>query len=146
MLEWAAISSSRGIFPTQRANLHLSRLLHWRAGSFPFQFNLGSSLRPLLHTRKLRRRRAAQPAHVAPWGPSGVRRGAGSGLHGLTALCTSEMKASHHSRSAWCGRFCACFLSSHRVWNRQKTHMQPSHRMSASPGFPGGECAQKGWV
>ena len=41
VLEWAAISSSRAIFPTQGSNLHLSRLLHWRAGSFPFQCHLG---------------------------------------------------------------------------------------------------------
>ena len=86
---------------------------------------------------------------ACPRGAVGTVRGeagACSGLQGLTPLCLSEMKASHHSRSAWCGQFRACFPSSHRVWNRQKTHVQPSHGMSASPGLPGGECAQKGWV
>ena len=34
-LEWVTISSSRGIFPTQRSNPSLSRLLHWQAHSLP---------------------------------------------------------------------------------------------------------------
>ena len=34
-LEWVAIPSSRGIFPTQGLNLHLLRLLHWQAGYLP---------------------------------------------------------------------------------------------------------------
>ena len=33
ILEWVAISSSRGIFPTQGLNLHLLCLLHWQADS-----------------------------------------------------------------------------------------------------------------
>ena len=36
ILEWVAISSSRGsIFQTQRLNLHLLSLLHWQMGSLP---------------------------------------------------------------------------------------------------------------
>ena len=34
-LEWAAISSSRGIFPTQGSNPTLLCLLHWQADSLP---------------------------------------------------------------------------------------------------------------
>ena len=37
-LEWAAISFSRGIFPTQGSNSHL---LHWRVDSLPLS-HLGS--------------------------------------------------------------------------------------------------------
>ena len=33
ILEWAGISYSRGIFPTQGLNLHLLHLLHWQAES-----------------------------------------------------------------------------------------------------------------
>ena len=33
ILEWAAISYFRGIFPTQGLNLHLLHLLHWQAES-----------------------------------------------------------------------------------------------------------------
>ena len=35
ILEWIAISSSRGIFPTQEQNWHLLCLLHWQAYSLP---------------------------------------------------------------------------------------------------------------
>ena len=35
ILEWIAISSSRGIFPTQGSNLSLLRLLHWQVDSLP---------------------------------------------------------------------------------------------------------------
>ena len=35
ILEWLAISYSRGIFPTQGSNLHLLLLLHWQADSLP---------------------------------------------------------------------------------------------------------------
>ena len=35
ILEWVAISSSRGIFPSQGLNLHLFCLLHWQADSLP---------------------------------------------------------------------------------------------------------------
>ena len=35
MLEWVAMSSSRGIFLTQGLNLCLLCLLHWQAGSWP---------------------------------------------------------------------------------------------------------------
>ena len=35
ILEWIAISSSRGIFPTQGQNLSLQRFLHWQADSLP---------------------------------------------------------------------------------------------------------------
>ena len=34
-LQWAAISSSRGIFPTQGSNPHLLRPLYWQVGSLP---------------------------------------------------------------------------------------------------------------
>ena len=34
ILEWAAISSSRGIFPTQGSTPHL---LHWQADSLPLE-------------------------------------------------------------------------------------------------------------
>ena len=33
ILEWAAISYFRGIFPTQGLSLHLLHLLHWQAES-----------------------------------------------------------------------------------------------------------------
>ena len=35
ILEWVAISFSRGIFLTQGSNLHLVHLLHWWAGFLP---------------------------------------------------------------------------------------------------------------
>ena len=35
ILEWCAISSSRGIFPVQGSNLSLFHLLHWQADSLP---------------------------------------------------------------------------------------------------------------
>ena len=35
ILEWVAISSSRGIFPTQGLNPHLLCILHWRVGLLP---------------------------------------------------------------------------------------------------------------
>ena len=35
ILKWVVIPFFRGIFPTQRSNSHLLRLLHWRAGSLP---------------------------------------------------------------------------------------------------------------
>ena len=35
ILEWVAISFSRGIFPTQESNPHLSLLLHWQADALP---------------------------------------------------------------------------------------------------------------
>jgi len=35
ILEWVAISSSRGIFPTQGLNPCLLGLLHWQADSLP---------------------------------------------------------------------------------------------------------------
>ena len=35
ILEWIAMPSSKGIFPTQGLNLCLLRLLHWQAGSLP---------------------------------------------------------------------------------------------------------------
>ena len=35
ILEWVAMSSSRGVFPTQGSNQHLLSLLHWQVGSLP---------------------------------------------------------------------------------------------------------------
>ena len=35
ILEWVAMSSSRGIFPTQGLNPYLLHLLHWQVGSLP---------------------------------------------------------------------------------------------------------------
>ena len=35
ILEWIAVPSSRGIFPTQGSNLSLLCLLHWQVGSVP---------------------------------------------------------------------------------------------------------------
>ena len=35
MLEWVAMSSTRGVFPTQGRNPHLQGLLHWQEGSLP---------------------------------------------------------------------------------------------------------------
>ena len=35
ILEWVVIPFFRGIFPTQRSDPHLLRLLHWHAGSLP---------------------------------------------------------------------------------------------------------------
>ena len=35
ILEWAAMPSSQGIFPTQELNPHLLCLLHWQAGCLP---------------------------------------------------------------------------------------------------------------
>ena len=35
ILEWIAMPSSRGIFPTQGSNPQLLHLLHWEAGSLP---------------------------------------------------------------------------------------------------------------
>ena len=36
ILEWVALSFSRGSFPTQRSNLSLLNFLHWQVGSFFF--------------------------------------------------------------------------------------------------------------
>ena len=46
ILEWVAISYSRGIFPTQGSNLRLLHLLHWQADSFPLCHpgSLGNSM------------------------------------------------------------------------------------------------------
>ena len=35
ILEWVAISYSRGIFPTQGLNWHLLHILHWQVDSVP---------------------------------------------------------------------------------------------------------------
>ena len=35
VLEWVAMPSLQGIFPTQGSNLHLYCLLHWQVGSLP---------------------------------------------------------------------------------------------------------------
>ena len=35
ILEWVAMTSSKGIFQTQGSNLCLLHLLHWKAGSLP---------------------------------------------------------------------------------------------------------------
>ena len=43
ILEWVAISFSRGIFLTQGSNLCLLHFLHWWAGFFYHQYNLGSA-------------------------------------------------------------------------------------------------------
>ena len=45
ILEWVAISSSRGIFPTQGSNQVLLGLLNWQEGSGEFKKNnfLGSN-------------------------------------------------------------------------------------------------------
>ena len=43
LLEWVAISSSRGIFMTQGSNAHLLHLLPWQAYSLPLS-HLGSPL------------------------------------------------------------------------------------------------------
>ena len=43
ILDWVVISSSRGIFLTQRSNLRLLRLLHWQADSVPLS-HLGTPL------------------------------------------------------------------------------------------------------
>ena len=37
ILDWVAMPSSRGIFPTQRSNLYLLSLLHWQAGLLPLE-------------------------------------------------------------------------------------------------------------
>ena len=41
ILEWVAISFSRGIFLTQGWNLHLQRFLYWKADSFPLILECG---------------------------------------------------------------------------------------------------------
>ena len=41
ILKWVPIPHSRGIFPTQRSNLHFLHLLHWQADSLPL-CHLGS--------------------------------------------------------------------------------------------------------
>ena len=41
ILEWVAISSSKGFFPTQGSNLSLLHLLHWQANSSPLQLGKG---------------------------------------------------------------------------------------------------------
>ena len=46
ILEWVAMPSSRGIFPTQGLNVRPSCLLHWQAGSLPL-CHLG---KPQIHT------------------------------------------------------------------------------------------------
>jgi len=35
ILEWVAMFSSKGIFPTQRLSLSFLLLLHWQAGALP---------------------------------------------------------------------------------------------------------------
>ena len=44
ILEWVAMSFPRGIFPTQRLNLHPLCLLHWQVGSFPGSSALGKNV------------------------------------------------------------------------------------------------------
>ena len=44
ILEWAAMPSSRGIFPSQGLNLHPLCLLHWQASSLPPALMLSNSL------------------------------------------------------------------------------------------------------
>ena len=54
ILEWVAMPSLQGIFPTQRLNLHLFCLLHWQAGSLPLappgKPNLYFLVHPLLQS------------------------------------------------------------------------------------------------
>ena len=38
ILEWIAVPSSRGIFPTQELNLHLLHLLHWQEVLYPQRY------------------------------------------------------------------------------------------------------------
>ena len=47
ILEWVAISSSRGVFPTQGLNLSLLHLLHWQVDSLPLS-HLGCAAPPPL--------------------------------------------------------------------------------------------------
>ena len=66
ILEGVAVSSSRG-FPTQGSKLHLSRLLHWQAGSLP----LAPPGKPQMKaqspvTGNRRRRMDARPAQRQP--------------------------------------------------------------------------------
>ena len=59
ILEWVAISSSRGIFPTQGSNLYRLCFLHWQVDSLPLH-HLGNPARalkfPFLQTGKWRLR------------------------------------------------------------------------------------------
>ena len=61
ILEWAAISSSRGIFPTRGLNLCLLCVLHWPADSLPLSHlgrHISCVLWPIIRKtlRKLRLR------------------------------------------------------------------------------------------
>ena len=47
ILEWVAVSSSKGIFPIQGSNQSLLSLLHWQASSLP----LAPLGKPTLHMR-----------------------------------------------------------------------------------------------
>ena len=49
ILEWVAMASSRGIFPTQGLNLYLLYLLHWQTGSSP----LALPGKPLMNSSKI---------------------------------------------------------------------------------------------
>ena len=59
ILEWVAISFSRGIFPTQGSNLYCLCFLHWQVDSLPLR-HLGNPARalkfPFLQTGKWRLR------------------------------------------------------------------------------------------
>ena len=54
ILEWVAMPSSRGVFPTQGLNVRLLCLLHWQAGSLPLappgKPNLYFPVRPALQS------------------------------------------------------------------------------------------------
>ena len=65
ILEWAAISSSRGIFPTQGSNLCLLYLLHWQADSLLLS-HLGSPSLRIYHPAHMRATVGNRPNILPP--------------------------------------------------------------------------------
>ena len=51
ILEWVAISSSRGSFSTQRLNQCLSHLLYWQGDSLPWHYLGSASVHPWLYLK-----------------------------------------------------------------------------------------------
>ena len=68
ILEWVAISSSRGIFSTQGLNPCLLCLLHWQAGSLPLHLlgSIGSTTRLEITSREAASSQSLICLHSAP--------------------------------------------------------------------------------
>ena len=96
ILEWVAISSSKGIFPTQGSNPGLLGLLHWQVDSLLLS-HLGNPIIPIVQTKSGAQRpvdpQDASLVHdvLQPRHSSG-RRGGGQGICIWPQLVTSLLR------------------------------------------------------